>query len=94
MQLKPAPSDAKVKAGSVFRWRALQLEKKRPVDLLDVDAAVLYRLGCVRQLEQFAGGGLQPDMCPQDLAGFAGFRKLAQTAALFGRIYSAGESHD
>ena len=36
--------------------RALELEQKRPVDLLDIDPAVLDGLECVGQLEELAGG--------------------------------------
>ena len=34
--------------------RALQLEQKWPVDLLDIDTAVLHRLESVGQLDQLA----------------------------------------
>ena len=49
---------AMVKASFVLRGRALQFEEKRPVDLFDMDAAVLHWLEGVGQLHQLAGGGL------------------------------------
>jgi hypothetical protein len=47
VQLEPALLDRAQKAGLVFRRRALELEQKRPVDLLDIDPAILDRLECV-----------------------------------------------
>ena len=41
MQHQPALGDRILEAGLVLSWRALQLKQKRPVDLLDVDPAIL-----------------------------------------------------
>jgi hypothetical protein len=41
VQHQPAAFDRATEAGLIFRWRGLQLEQHRPVDLPDVDAAVL-----------------------------------------------------
>src|SRR5947208_1211978 len=45
-----------MESGAVLRWRAAFLEQERPVELLDVDAAILHRLGRVGDLKQFTGG--------------------------------------
>jgi hypothetical protein len=60
MQPEPALGDGALKTGLVFRRRALELIKERPVDLLDVDAAVLHRLEGVGPLQQLARGGVGP----------------------------------
>ena len=41
MQHQPALGDRMVEPGLVLRGRALELEQKRPVDLLNIDPAVL-----------------------------------------------------
>ena len=41
---------------AVLGRRATLPIQKRPVDLLDMDAAVLHGLGCVGDLDEFAGG--------------------------------------
>src|SRR5215216_4423603 len=58
MSLTPQPafSDGVIKPGTVLLGRAAFLEQERAVDLLDVDAAVLHRLGRVGDLQQLAGG--------------------------------------
>jgi hypothetical protein len=48
--------DRIVEAGLVFRRRALELGQKRPVDLLDIDPAVLERLESVGEFDQLARG--------------------------------------
>jgi hypothetical protein len=50
--------DGTLKAGLVFRRRTLELIQERPVDLLDIDAAVLHGLDGVGQFYQLAGGGV------------------------------------
>ena len=57
MQPQPAVGNGTLKTGLIFGWRALQLKQERPVDLLDMDAAVLHPLDGVGQLDQLAGGG-------------------------------------
>src|SRR6201987_5551982 len=58
VQPEPAVGDGAIKAGLVFRRRALELIQKGLIDLLDIDPAVLDRLECVGELKQFASGGL------------------------------------
>src|SRR6476620_1547453 len=53
---QPAFGDGIVQRGTVVLGRAAFLEQERPVDLLDVDAAVLHRLDRVGDLQQLAGG--------------------------------------
>jgi len=45
VQHQPAPGDREIEPGLVLGRRGLQLEQHRPVDLLDVDTAVLDRFG-------------------------------------------------
>jgi hypothetical protein len=42
--VEPLALDRELEAGAVFVRAALELGQERPVDLLDVDAAVLHRL--------------------------------------------------
>ena len=49
---EPAPLDRQFHAGAVFGRAGLVLEEERPVDLLDVDPAVLYRLDGVGDFEK------------------------------------------
>jgi hypothetical protein len=58
---EPTPCDGERQAGAVFRWRALVAEKKRAVELLDIDAAVLNRLEGVRMLQQTTSGLLRAE---------------------------------
>ena len=53
---QPAAGSRQLQAGLDFGWRALVVKQKRPVDLLDVDAAVLRRFEAVGDLKRFAGG--------------------------------------
>src|SRR4051794_21653285 len=53
---QPAFSNGVVQGGTVLSGRAAFLEQEGPVDLLDVDAAVMHSLGCVGDLQQLAGG--------------------------------------
>jgi hypothetical protein len=58
VQHQPALLDRAIEAGLLFSGRALELEQKWPVDLLDIDPAVLDRLERVGELNQLARGGL------------------------------------
>jgi hypothetical protein len=40
----------------VFGWRSALPKQERPVDLLDVDPAVLHGLDAVGDIQQLAGG--------------------------------------
>jgi hypothetical protein len=53
---QPAFGDGVVQRGTVLLGRAAFLKQERPVDLLDVDAAVLQRLGRVGDLQQLVSG--------------------------------------
>jgi hypothetical protein len=53
---QPTVLDRAIEASLVLRRRALELEQKRPVDLLDIDPPVLDRLEGVGQLDQLARG--------------------------------------
>ena len=57
MQPQPAVLDRELEANAVFGRTAAGLQK-RPVDLFDVDAAVLDGFGRVGDLDQLAGGFL------------------------------------
>ena len=46
------------RSSPAFRWRALQLKQERPVDLLDMDAAVLYGIDRIGKLDDFARGSV------------------------------------
>ncbi len=52
----PLSCSSSQEAGPVLRGRAFELEQEWPVDLLDIDSAVLDGLERVGELEQFAGG--------------------------------------
>jgi hypothetical protein len=52
VQHQPALGDRAIEAGFVLRGRALELVQKRPVDLLDIDPAILYGLEGVGELDQ------------------------------------------
>ena len=56
MKPQPAALDSPIQTGLVFGWRGFLAEQKRPVDQLNVDPAVLYRLGGVGDLNDLAGG--------------------------------------
>ena len=56
VQYQPTLGDRIIQAGLVLRRRALQLEQVWPVDLLDIDAALLDRLERIGELQQLAGG--------------------------------------
>src|ERR1700747_3169784 len=58
VQYEPALGNGTLKTRLVFRRRALELKQERPVDLLDIDAAVLHRLESVGTLHELARGGL------------------------------------
>ena len=58
MHDQPAFCDREIEPDFAFGRRALQLEQERPVDLLDIDAAVLHRLEGMGQFDQLAGGDL------------------------------------
>jgi hypothetical protein len=73
VQDQPAFGYRMVKAGFVLRRCALEFEQKRPVDLLDIDPAVLDWLECVGELEQLAGGDF-----PDQMRGSATSSALAQ----------------
>jgi hypothetical protein len=53
---QPAFSNGVIDPGAVLLGRAAFLEQERPVDLLNVDAPVLQRLGGVGDLQQLARG--------------------------------------
>jgi hypothetical protein len=54
----PATLNGPLEAGTVLRRRAFDLKQERPVDLLDVNATILYRLNAAADLYQLARGGL------------------------------------
>src|ERR1700733_3262207 len=54
MHPEPATLDSQLHARAVFGRRAALLLQERPIDLLDMDAAVLHRLGGVSDLDQLA----------------------------------------
>src|SRR3954469_20672347 len=54
VQPKPASRDRKIKPGLVFGRRAPPVVEEWPVDLLNVDAAVLNGFHAVRYLKQLA----------------------------------------
>src|SRR6201987_5811788 len=58
VQPEPAVGDGEIEAGLVFRRCALELIQERPIDLLDIDPAVLDWLERVGELDQLARGGL------------------------------------
>jgi len=70
VQLEPALLDRAQKAGLVFRRRALELEQKRPVDLLDIDPAVLDGLERVGELKQLARGSFRIGKRKRSVANF------------------------
>jgi hypothetical protein len=55
-QHQPAVGDGTIEASLVFGRRALQLIQEWPVDLLDMDAAVLQGFDSVGQLNELARG--------------------------------------
>jgi hypothetical protein len=59
--VEPQPSafDRELEACTVFRRRAAQVVQEWPVDLLDVDAAILHGLDGAGDLHQLAGGGFR-----------------------------------
>ena len=56
MPPQPAFGDRQLQPGAIFGRAATLLEQERPVDLLDVDPAVLDRLDGVGDLEDLARG--------------------------------------
>jgi len=56
-RLKATAFDRELEAGAVLRRAALELRQERPVDLLNVDAAVLHGLDGVGELQELEGGG-------------------------------------
>jgi hypothetical protein len=54
MHIESAALDRRIEAGGVFCRRGFQLEKKRPVDQLDEDAAILDGLPRIGDLDQLA----------------------------------------
>jgi hypothetical protein len=56
VQHQPSLLDRAIEAGFVFRRRGLQLKQHRPVDLLDVDAAVLDGFHTVGEFDDLARG--------------------------------------
>jgi hypothetical protein len=59
MPPEPALGDRQLEPGAIFGRAAALLEQERPVDLLDVDAAVLDGLDGVGDLQQLARGGFR-----------------------------------
>jgi hypothetical protein len=59
VQAEPAVGDGALKAGFIFRRRALELIQEGAVDLLNVDAPVLHGLNATRDLDELAGGGFR-----------------------------------
>ena len=55
MHHQPAALDRQVETGFVFGRRAFFAKQERPVDLLDMDAAVLRGLDAVGDLQDLAG---------------------------------------
>jgi hypothetical protein len=49
---QPTALDGKLQAIALFLRRSLQLEQERTVDLLDVNAAILYRFNRIGDLDQ------------------------------------------
>jgi hypothetical protein len=52
VHLDPAALDGVLDPGLVLGGRALDLVQERPIDLLDVDAAILHGLDAARDLDQ------------------------------------------
>jgi hypothetical protein len=69
VQHQPALGDRVIETGLIFRWRALELEQKRPVDLLGIDPAVLdgfewrVRPACVLRLQDRRRGVARRTSC-------------------------------
>lgn len=59
VQHQPALGDRQIKACLVFGRRSLELKQEGPVDLLDMDTAVLDRLNGVGQFDDLARSGLR-----------------------------------
>jgi hypothetical protein len=55
MHFQPTALDREFEAGAVFSRRRLEFEQHRPVEQLDMDAAVLHGLDRIGDLDQFAG---------------------------------------
>jgi hypothetical protein len=55
---QPAALDSQLQPSTVLLRTALELIQERTVDLLNMYPAVLYGFDRVRDLDQFAGGGL------------------------------------
>ena len=53
---EPAALDRQLQASTIFGRRCALAKQERPVDLLDVDAAVLHRLDAVGDFKNLAGG--------------------------------------
>jgi hypothetical protein len=64
---QPTLGDREGEAGAIFGWGAAFLEQERPIDLLDMDAAILDSLDSVRDLEQLAGGLIR--ICERSIGG-------------------------
>jgi hypothetical protein len=56
VQHQPAALDRQLQASTVFGRRSVLPKQERPVDLLDMDAAVLRGLSSVGDLQDLAGG--------------------------------------
>src|ERR1700681_4324440 len=72
---QPAAGDGELDAGAIFGRTATFLKQKRPVDLLNVDPAVLDRLDRVGDLKQLARGFFR--VGERSLGGI--FHRLAST---------------
>jgi hypothetical protein len=56
VHLDPAVLDGMLQPGAVLGGRAFDLEEKRPVDLLDMNAAILNGFDAAGDLDQLASG--------------------------------------
>jgi hypothetical protein len=51
VQFQPALLDRAIETSLILGRRTLQLEQERPIDLLDIDPAILDRLESVGELD-------------------------------------------
>ena len=59
MSQQPAALDGEIEPGSVLGRTAAFLEQEGPVELFDMDAAILHGLGRVGDLQELARGGFK-----------------------------------
>ena len=76
MQPKPAAIDREIEASAVFGRAAAMFEQERPVDLLDVDAAILNWLDGSGDLQQLARSGVGVSESDFGSTNFMGSREM------------------